>query len=55
MEDKRKQLAEAIKSIITSSPEYEKIQSGLTDDRFCVKVRITYKEGIEVRDRKSVV
>lgn len=54
MEDKRKQLAEAIKSIITSSPEYEKIQSELKDDRFCVKVRITFKEGIEVLVEKDI-
>jgi hypothetical protein len=54
MEDKRKQLAEAIKSIITSSPEYEKIQSELKDDRFCVKVRITFNEGIEVLVEKDI-
>ena len=54
MEDKRKQLAEAIKSIITSSSEYEKIQSELKDDRLCVKVRITFKEGIEVLVEKDI-
>jgi hypothetical protein len=54
MEDKRKQLAEAIKSIITASSEYEKIQSELKDDRFCVKVRITFNEGIEVLVEKDI-
>ena len=54
MKEKRKQLAEAIKSVITSSPQYEKIQSELKDDRLSVKVRISFKEGIEVLVEKDI-
>lgn len=54
MEEKRKQLAEAIKLLITSSPQYEKIQSELKDDRLSVKVSITFKEGIEVFVEKDI-
>ena len=54
MEEKRKQLAEAIKLIITSSPQYEKIQSELKGDGFSVKVSITFKEGIEVLVEKDI-
>ena len=54
MKEKRKQLAEVIKSVITSSSQYEKIQSELKDDRLSVKVRISFKEGIEVLVEKDI-
>lgn len=54
MEEKREQLAEAIKSIITASPQIEKIQSVLKEDNLCVKVKITSKDGIQVLVEKNV-
>ena len=54
MEEKRKQLIEAIKSVFTSSPQYEKIRSELKDDKLCVKVSITFKEGIKVFVEKDI-
>ena len=46
MEEKRKQLAETIESIITDSPQFEKIQSELKENKLSVKVSITSKDGI---------
>ncbi len=54
MEEKREQLAEAIKSIIMDSPQIEKIQSELKEDNLCVKVKITSKDGIQVLVEKNV-
>ena len=54
MEEKRKQLAETIKSIITASPQFEKIQSELEEDKLSVKVCITAKDGIQVIVEKNI-
>ena len=54
MEGKRKQLAEAIKSIITDAPQFEKIQSELKENNLSVKVSITSKDGIQVFVEKNI-
>lgn len=54
MKEKRKQLAEAIKSIITNSPQFEKIQSELKENNLSVKVSITSKDGIQVLVEKNI-
>ena len=54
MEEKRKQLAETIKSIIATSPQFEKIQSELEEDKLSVKVCITTKDGILVFVEKNI-
>ena len=54
MKEKRKQMAETIKSIITSSPQYEMIQSELKEDKLSVKVSINSKEGIQVFVEKNI-
>ena len=54
MEEKRKQLAETIESIITDSPQCEKIQSELKENKLSVKVSITSKDGIQVFVEKNI-
>lgn len=54
MEEKRKQLAETIKSIIMDSPQIEKIQSELNENKLSVKVSITSKDGIQVFVEKNI-
>lgn len=54
MEEKRKQLAETIKSIIMASPQIEKIQSELEESKLSVKVSITSKDGIQVFVEKNI-
>ncbi len=54
MEEKRKQLEETVKSIISASPQIEKLQSELKEDNLCVKVKITSKDGIRVLVEKNV-
>ncbi len=54
MEEKRKQLAESIKSIIMDSPQFEKIQTELKENKLSIKVSITSKNGIHVFVEKNV-
>lgn len=54
MEEKRKQLVETIKSIIIDSPQIEKIQSELDENKLSVKVSITSKDGIQVFVEKNI-
>lgn len=54
MEEKRKQLVETIKSIIIDSPQIEKIQSELNENKLSVKVSITSKDGIQVFVEKNI-
>lgn len=48
MEEKRKQLEETIKSIISDSPLFEKIMSELDANMYKVKIHISPKNGILV-------
>ena len=54
MKEKRKQLAETIKSVITSSPEFEKIQSELDGGKLSVKVSITATQCVVVLVEKNI-
>ena len=54
MEEIRKQLVETIKSIIMDSPQIEKIQSELNENKLSVKVSITSKDGIQVFVEKNI-
>ena len=47
-------MAETIKSIIMASPQIEKIQSELEENKLSVKVSITSKDGIQVFVEKNI-
>jgi hypothetical protein len=47
-------LVETIKSIIIDSPQIEKIQSELNENKLSVKVSITSKDGIQVFVEKNI-
>jgi hypothetical protein len=49
MEEKRKKLADALKSIVTDSPLFEGLQSELNENNFKAKIFISPQKGIQVR------